>query len=40
MQNPDSPDPTIERMIENFDQALTHPDMQDLFRLKEAVKTY
>ena len=30
--------PNLDAMIENFDQALTHPDAEDLERLKQAVK--
>ena len=30
--------PNLDAMIENFDQALSHPDEEDLERLKRAVK--
>ena len=30
--------PNLEAMIENFDRALSHPDAEDLARLKEAVR--
>ena len=30
--------PNLDAMIENFDQALTHPDEEDLERLKQAVR--
>ena len=30
--------PNLDAMIKNFDQALSHPDEEDLERLKRAVK--
>lgn len=30
--------PNLDALIENFDNALSHPDAEDLERLKQAVK--
>ena len=30
--------PNLDTMIENFDQALSHPDAEDMERLKQAVR--
>ena len=32
-----NPAPNLEQMIQNFDQALSHPDGEDLQRLTQAV---
>ena len=34
-----NPAPNLEQMIQNFDQALSHPDGEDLQRLTQAVST-
>ena len=36
-EQPEHPD-NLDMLIENFDRALSHPDADDLNRLKEAVK--
>ena len=37
MKNSPLPIPNIDKMIENFDNAVSHPDQTDLQRLKDAV---
>ena len=37
MKNSPLPIPNLDKMIENFDNAVSHPDETDLQRLKDAV---